>query len=68
VGNRLAEVSNSGTVNYAYDIANRLTSVNGVTYTWDNNGNLLSDGASTNTYTHANRLAAVGRKNPSSPG
>jgi hypothetical protein len=30
--------------NYVYDDANRLTSLNGVTYTWDNNGNLLNDG------------------------
>jgi len=29
--------------------ANRLTDVGGVTYTWDNNGNLLNDGV--NTYT-----------------
>ena len=36
--------------NYGYDIANRLTSVDSVTYTWDNNGNLLSDGVFTYTY------------------
>jgi len=40
-------------------MANRLTSVGGVTYTWDNNGNLLADGASTYTYDHANRLKSV---------
>jgi hypothetical protein len=28
-----------GVVNYQYDVANRLTSVNGQAYTWDNNGN-----------------------------
>ena len=52
-------MTQSGTTNYVYDIANRLTSVNGVTYTWDNNGNLLSDGVSNYTYDHANRLATV---------
>jgi YD repeat-containing protein len=30
-----------------------------VTYTWDNNGNLLSDGSSTYTYNHANHLKSV---------
>ena len=40
--------------------ANRLTYVNGITYTWDANSNLLSDGTSTYTYTHANRLAQDG--------
>ena len=41
VGNRLTQESSVGgppsTVAYAYDIANRLTSVDGVTYTWDDN-------------------------------
>jgi RHS repeat-associated protein len=46
-------------VNYGYDIANRLTSVDSVTYTWDNNGNLLSDGVFTYTYNVANRLTSV---------
>ncbi len=27
-----------------YDNANRMTKAGGVTYTWDNNGNLLNDG------------------------
>jgi RHS repeat-associated protein len=58
-GNRLTEQTQAGTTSYAYDIANRLTSVNGVTYTWDNNGNLLSDGVNTYTYDHANRLASA---------
>ena len=44
---------------YTYDSANRLTSVNGQTYTWDNNGNLLNDGASTYVYDAANRLTSV---------
>jgi len=33
--------------------------VDGVTYTWDNNGNLLDDGVNTYTYDHANRLTGV---------
>jgi YD repeat-containing protein len=59
VGNRLTETTPQGTTNYVYDAANRLTSVGGVSYTWDNNGNLLSDGTSTYTYDHANRLKSV---------
>jgi hypothetical protein len=59
-GNRLTEDTEVGPpVTYGYDIANRLTSVGGVSYTWDNNGNLLSDGSSTYTYDHANRLTTV---------
>ena len=44
---------------YDYDDANRLTSVDGVDYTWDANGNLLNDGENTYTYDSANRLTAV---------
>jgi RHS repeat-associated protein len=44
---------------YAYDESNRLISVNGTAYTWDNNGNLLNDGASTYAYDAANRLTSV---------
>ena len=42
-----------------YDDANRLIDVNGVTYTWDNNGNLLNDGVNTYSYDAANRLTAL---------
>ena len=60
VGNRLTqETFISGlptTTSYLYDDANRLTTVNGVTYIWDNNGNLLSDGGNTYTYDFANHL------------
>jgi len=66
VGNRLTEkkcaILPCGTPitnTYTYDIANRLTSVNGQTYTWDNNGNLLNDGTSTYVYDAANRLVSV---------
>jgi len=44
------------TTTYTYDGANRLTSVNGVTYSWDANGNLLNDGINTYAYDTANRL------------
>jgi RHS repeat-associated protein len=44
---------------YTYDIANRLTSVDGIAYAWDAKGNLLSDGERTYTYDHANRLSQV---------
>jgi hypothetical protein len=42
-----------------YDAANRLISVNGQAYTWDNNGNLLNDGVRSYSYDHANRLTQV---------
>jgi RHS repeat-associated protein len=74
VGNRLSETTPAGTTCYYYDVANRLVevydngqnltcqpagSVSGVMYTWDNNGNLLSDGEYTYVYDHANRLKSV---------
>ncbi len=51
----------AGINTYLYDSANRLTSVDGITYTWDDNGNLLNDGVNTYTYDHANRLKSVNR-------
>ncbi len=56
VGNRQTQVVDGTTTSYVYDIANRLTTVNGVMYTWDDNGNLLNDGVQTYTYDQANRL------------
>jgi len=58
-GNRTAMTDTAGAHTYAYDAANRLTSVNGIAYTWDDNGNLLSDGARSFTYDAANRLTQV---------
>jgi RHS repeat-associated protein len=48
-----------GTTTYQYDPANRLSSVNGQTYTWDNNGNLLNDGSALYRYDRANRLIST---------
>ncbi len=63
VGNRLTQqksiIGLVTTDTYVYDDANRLTSVNGVNYTWDANGNLLNDGTKTYTYDPANRLTAI---------
>jgi RHS repeat-associated protein len=41
---------------YAYDSANRLTHADAANYSWDKNGNLLSDGINTYTYNSANQL------------
>ncbi len=59
VGNRLTQVTLSGTNNYTYDSANRLTGVDGVSYSWDAKGNLLSDGTWSYAYNHANRLVSA---------
>jgi YD repeat-containing protein len=44
---------------YEYNDVNRMTSVDEVPYTWDNNGNLIDDGVNDYTYDHANRLTSV---------
>ncbi|MBN1147959.1 MAG: hypothetical protein JXA78_11945 [Anaerolineales bacterium] len=44
MGNRLMLQTGVYTNTYLYDEANRLTHVNGITQTWDANGNLLHDG------------------------
>lgn len=59
VGNRLTEDSQLSVTSYQYDAANRLTSAGGVAYTFDANGNLLSDGVNTYAYDSANRLISV---------
>jgi RHS repeat-associated protein len=59
VGNRLTQETPAGTNDYEYDIANRLTEVDGVSYTWDNNGNLTNDGTRLYSYDRANRLKYV---------
>ena len=65
VGNRLTQTTCSGagctptTVTSTYDDANRLATVNGVSFTWDAAGNLLNDGVRTYTYDGANRLTTL---------
>jgi YD repeat-containing protein len=59
VGNRLTQTTLAATTVYTYDDANRLVNVGGVNHIWGNNGNLLSDGASTYAYDSANRLTSV---------
>ncbi|MCP4641844.1 MAG: hypothetical protein GY851_15480, partial [bacterium] len=58
VGNRAAMTATheSRTTQYEYDAANRLTSVDDVTYTWDERGNLVSDGTFTYAYDAAGRM------------
>lgn len=67
VGNRLTEASNAGATIYAYDIADRLSTVTApgplaTTYTFDANGNQTTAGAQTFSYDLADRLktATVG--------
>jgi hypothetical protein len=45
VSKRLSLTTGGGVVNYQYDAANRLTSVNGQAYTWDDNGNPSTGGS-----------------------
>ena len=59
VGNRTSQTVNSVTTSYLYDAANRLTSVNGVTYSWDANGNLLNDSVMSYSFNSAGRLAGI---------
>ncbi|CAG0979100.1 partial tRNA(Glu)-specific nuclease WapA, partial [Anaerolineae bacterium] len=59
VGNRTAQtqtITSTQVTAYQYDAANRLASVDGQAYTWDDNGNLVNDGEKTYTYNQANRL------------
>ena len=60
VGNRLSSL---GVASYAYNNSNELTSTPNVTYSYDNNGNVLSktDSTGTTTYTwdFENRLTSV---------
>ncbi len=56
VGNRVAMTDTAGTHSYTYDAANRLILADGQTYTWDDRGNLLSNGIFTYTYDGAGRM------------
>jgi RHS repeat-associated protein len=65
VGNRLSQSAciqtncTLQTIDYTYDVANRMVSEGVVTYTWDANGNLLDDGNYSYSYNHANQLIEV---------
>jgi RHS repeat-associated protein len=64
LGNRLSEASDAGTTTYAYDAADRLTSVtppgqSAITYSFDANGNQTAAGATTYTWDLADRLATA---------
>jgi len=61
VGNRLKQIINGDTTDYLYDAANRLSQVDGQSYSFDNNGNLLTTGVMTNTFDAANRLTTSTR-------
>jgi len=58
VGNRMTQDASGTTTTYGYDDANRMTSVNGFTISWDSNGNLRNNGVNTYTYNGENRLIA----------
>jgi len=57
VGNR-TQVQGDVTDIYSSNILNQYTQVNQTAYTYDGNGNLTSDGASTYSYDYENRLTA----------
>ncbi|SPD72923.1 hypothetical protein PITCH_A1590005 [uncultured Desulfobacterium sp.] len=62
VGNRLTMTSGTGTTSYTYDNNNRLLTENGITYSYDANGNMVgrSDSVSTTyAYDGKNRLIEV---------
>jgi RHS repeat-associated protein len=59
VGNRLTQETHEGSNTYEYDNANRLIEVDGVTFIWDDNGNLIQDDRRIYNYDYANRLRFV---------
>jgi RHS repeat-associated protein len=63
VGNRTSQTINAATTLYVYDIANRLTSVNGVNYNWNDNGSLMNDGLMDYTYNPAGQLSGINSPN-----
>ncbi|HEU5314746.1 MAG TPA: RHS repeat-associated core domain-containing protein [Chloroflexota bacterium] len=58
-GNRLTKTQGGTTTTYAYDNADRLTTVGGVSYTFDANGNQTGRGADTFTWDAENRLTSA---------
>lgn len=59
VGNRLEQEAQDEGNTCVYDQANRLVDVDGVSYLWGDNGNLLFDGEKFYSYDYANRLTSV---------
>jgi len=63
MGNRLTMTEDGVMTTYAYNEADQLTSTtrNSVTttYTWDNNGNMLTKGSQTFTWNHAGRMVEL---------
>jgi RHS repeat-associated protein len=58
-GNRISTVINGVTTAYTANNINEYTNVGGVTYSYDPNGNLLSDGINTYTYDSLNNLTSI---------
>ncbi|MBI2373534.1 MAG: RHS repeat protein, partial [Deltaproteobacteria bacterium] len=59
VGNRLSRTVGSGVTEYGYDDNDRLLDVEGVARTYDDNGNTLTAGATTYSWSPENRLIAA---------
>src|SRR4029079_2406367 len=59
MGNRITTVINGDTTAYTTNEVNEYTSVGGVAYIYDNNGNLLSGGTNTYAYNSLNQLISV---------
>lgn len=61
IGGTLYEsfLATATTANGVYDANNKLTSWNGVAYTYDNNGSLIADGAKTYVWDARNRLKQI---------
>ncbi len=59
MGNRITTVINGVTTAYTTNDMNEYTSVGGVTYTYDADGNLTSDGTNTYAYNALNQLISI---------
>lgn len=61
MGNRTSTIINGATTTYTINDMNEYTSVGGVSYLYDADGNLISDGTDTYTYSSQNQLiGAIG--------